>query len=126
MKVAAIQMVSALTVPANLESARMLIEQAAREGAELAVLPEYFCLMGRRDGDKLAVRESDGGGTIQQFLAQGGTRMRAVAGGRHAAAGGHRRCSRAQQLAGVLAGWRAGRALRQDSSLRIRQRDRTL
>src|SRR5512140_116470 len=70
MKVAAIQMVSAVTVPANLESARRLIEQAAREGAELAVLPEYFCLMGRRDGDKLAVRESDGAGMIQQFLAK--------------------------------------------------------
>jgi nitrilase len=70
MKVAAIQMVSALTVPANLESARTLIEQAAREGAELAVLPEYFCLMGQRDGDKLAVRERDSGGTIQQFLAK--------------------------------------------------------
>ena len=70
MKVAAIQMVSAQTVPANLESARTLIEQAAREGAELAVLPEYFCLMGRRDGDKLAVREGEGSGMIQQFLAQ--------------------------------------------------------
>ena len=57
MKVAAIQMVSATTVQANLQRARVLLEQAALEGAELAVLPEYFCLMGRRDTDKLA-RES--------------------------------------------------------------------
>jgi len=34
------------------------------------VLPEYFCLMGRRDGDKLAVREAFGGGAIQDFLAR--------------------------------------------------------
>jgi hypothetical protein len=27
------------------------------QGAELAVLPEYFCLMGHKDTDKLAVRE---------------------------------------------------------------------
>jgi nitrilase len=70
MKVAAIQMVSATSVPANLASARALIEEAAQRGAELAVLPEYFCLLGRQDGDKLAVREADGQGAIQQFLAQ--------------------------------------------------------
>ena len=69
MKVAAIQMVSAQSVPANLDSARTLLEEAARAGAELAVLPEYFCLMGRRDSDKVAVREADGSGAIQQFLA---------------------------------------------------------
>ncbi|MBE7939410.1 MULTISPECIES: carbon-nitrogen hydrolase family protein [Ramlibacter] len=69
MKVAAIQMVSATSVQANLEAARRLLEQAARAGAELAVLPEYFCLMGRVDGDKLAVREAAGEGPIQAFLA---------------------------------------------------------
>jgi len=69
MKVAAIQMVSAQSVAANLDSARTLLEEAAGAGAELAVLPEYFCLMGRQDGDKLAVREADGHGTIQDFLA---------------------------------------------------------
>lgn len=70
MKTAAIQMVSAQTVPANLDSARILIEQAAAAGAELAVLPEYFCLMGRRDADKLEVREAFGSGMIQDFLAR--------------------------------------------------------
>jgi deaminated glutathione amidase len=70
MKVAAIQMVSAQAVPANLEAARELIEEAARGGAELAVLPEYFCLMGKRDSDKLAVKEAYGGGPIQDFLAR--------------------------------------------------------
>jgi nitrilase len=45
-----------------------LLREAAQAGAELAVLPEYFCLMGRQDGDKLAVRERFGDGPIQSFL----------------------------------------------------------
>ena len=68
MKVAAVQMVSAASVAPNLEAARGLFEQAAAAGAELAVLPEYFCLMGQREGDKLAVRERFGDGPIQSFL----------------------------------------------------------
>lgn len=71
MKVAAIQMVSGVSVEANLAAAGALLEQAAAQGAELAVLPEYFCLMGRRDTDKLAVREAFGGdGAVQAFLAR--------------------------------------------------------
>jgi len=70
MKVAAIQMVSGATVAGNLDQAGTLIREAAAAGAELAVLPEYFCLMGRRDGDKLAVREAFGDGPIQDFLAR--------------------------------------------------------
>lgn len=69
MKVAALQMVSATTVQANLERAGLLLAQAAEAGAELAVLPEYFCLLGRRDTDKLAVQEAPGQGPIQDFLA---------------------------------------------------------
>jgi nitrilase len=70
MKVAAIQMVSGVSVQANLDSARALLEQAAGDGAQLAVLPENFCLMGHREGDKLAARESFGEGAVQRFLAQ--------------------------------------------------------
>ncbi len=69
MKVAAIQMVSAATLAPNLASARALLEQAADKGAEFAVLPEYFCIMGRRDTDKLAIQERFGSGPIQDFLA---------------------------------------------------------
>ncbi len=69
MKVAAIQMVSGTSVEPNLRAAHALLVQAASAGAELAVLPEYFCLLGRRDTDKLAVREPVGEGAIQQFLA---------------------------------------------------------
>ena len=70
MKVAAIQMVSAVSLEANLEAAAALLAQAAAAGAELAVLPEYFCLMGRQDTDKLALREVFGSGAIQRFLGE--------------------------------------------------------
>ena len=68
MKIAAIQMVSATSVQANLAAAGELLAQAAAQGAELALLPEYFCLMGRQDSDKLAVQEQPGSGPIQDFL----------------------------------------------------------
>lgn len=69
MKVAAIQMVSAIAREANLARAHGLLAQAAEAGAELAVLPEYFCMMGARDTDKLGLRETAGAGTVQGFLA---------------------------------------------------------
>jgi predicted amidohydrolase len=70
MKVAAIQMVSGTSMQDNLRTARGLLGEAAAAGAELAVLPEYFCLMGHRDEDKLAAREALGEGAVQDFLAQ--------------------------------------------------------
>jgi nitrilase len=70
MKVAAIQMVSGTSVAANLDAAHRLFAQAAAQGAELAVVPEYFCLMGRKETDKLAAREAPGAGPIQDFLAR--------------------------------------------------------
>jgi nitrilase len=75
MKIAAIQTVSATAVAANLDAVQPLLAQAAREGAELAVLPEYFCLMGRRDADKLEVRERSGHGPVQDFLADAARRL---------------------------------------------------
>ncbi len=70
MKVATIQMVSTGVVQDNLQQAHTLLQQAAEQGAELAVLPEYFCLIGQHDADKLAIQEPFGDGPIQQFLAQ--------------------------------------------------------
>lgn len=69
MKLATLQMVSGTTVQGNLERALVLLTEAAAAGAELAVLPEYFCLLGQKDTDKLAAREPFGSGPIQQFLA---------------------------------------------------------
>lgn len=70
MKVAAIQMVAGSDLDDNLKGAYVLFKQAALLGAELAALPEYFCLIGAKDTDKLAISEPLGEGKIQQFLAQ--------------------------------------------------------
>ena len=70
MKIAAIQTVSTPDLGRNLDSAARLVAQAADAGARLVALPEYFCLMGRRDTDKLAIAEDEGGGPIQSFLAR--------------------------------------------------------
>jgi nitrilase len=63
-------MVSAPDVQANLTSAARLVAQAAESGAKIAALPEFFCVLGGRDADKLKVRERDGAGPIQDFLAE--------------------------------------------------------
>lgn len=68
--VAALQMTSSPEVEANLAAARGLLEQAAGEGAALAVLPENFSFMGLRERDRLAVAEVPGDGPAQAFLAQ--------------------------------------------------------
>ena len=68
MKIAALQMVSTPDVARNLDDARRLIAQAAAEGASLVALPEYFCVMGRQERDKLAVAEAPGDGPIQSML----------------------------------------------------------
>ncbi len=70
MKVAALQMVSGIRLEGNLAQARGLLEQAREAGAELAVLPEYFCFMGRQDADKLLIAETPGSGPIQDFLSR--------------------------------------------------------
>lgn len=68
-RIAAIQMVSGPEVAANLAAAERLIAAAAAAGARLAALPENFYLIGRDERDKVAVREADGEGPIQDFLA---------------------------------------------------------
>jgi nitrilase len=69
-RIAAIQMVSGPEVGPNLEAAGRLIAQAAQEGARLVALPENFYIIGRHEADKVKVRERDGTGPIQDFLAQ--------------------------------------------------------
>ncbi len=81
-KVAGIQMASSPYVNANLIEAERLIALAAAQGAKIVVLPEYFCIMGAKETDKVAAREVAGdgtkssagtklgGGPIQQFLAK--------------------------------------------------------
>jgi nitrilase len=57
MKIAALQTVSTPDVGRNLAAAERLVARAAEAGATLAALPEYFCLMGRHDRDKLDAAE---------------------------------------------------------------------
>jgi len=73
-RVAALQMVSTPDVTRNLAEAGRLIAEAAGDGAQLVLLPEYFCFMGHRDTDKLALAEPYRDGPIQQFLAQAAQR----------------------------------------------------
>lgn len=68
MKIAALQMVSGVNVHSNLDAAGQLLARAAARGAELALLPEYFCVMGLKDSDKLMLQETPGLGLIQNFL----------------------------------------------------------
>ena len=70
MQTATVQMCSSPDVAANLASAHALLTQAAAQGAELAVLPEYFCGRGRHEHDKLAWAEDFGSGPIQEALAR--------------------------------------------------------
>ena len=69
-KVAGIQMASSPHVASNLTEAERLIAIAAEQDAKIVVLPEYFCIMGVKDIDKVAVREIAGDGPIQRFLAK--------------------------------------------------------
>ncbi len=69
LNVAAIQMVSTPDVTENLTTAAALVAEAASAGAELVLLPEYFCLIGHHDHDKLRHAEAPGHGPIQDTLA---------------------------------------------------------
>jgi nitrilase len=66
---AVIQMTSSADLQDNLQVAYRLLQQAAQRGAQLAVLPENFTLMGMHERDKLAIAEADGDGPIQTWLA---------------------------------------------------------
>ena len=69
MTVASLQMIATPDLERNLDIAQRLIGHAAKQGARMVLLPEYFCLMGHKDTDKLAIAEPIGNGPIQQFLA---------------------------------------------------------
>ncbi|CAH2780808.1 MAG: FIG003879: Uncharacterized subgroup of the nitrilase superfamily [uncultured Paraburkholderia sp.] len=75
-RVAALQMVSTPDRDRNLAEAERLIAEATASGAQLVLLPEYFCFMGFKNTDKLAVREAYQEGPIQRFLADAARRQK--------------------------------------------------
>lgn len=67
---AAIQMTSGPDVGANLAVAGTLLAEASAAGATVALLPENFNFIGRRDADKRTVAEVVGSGATQDLLAR--------------------------------------------------------
>ncbi len=72
---AAIQMTSGPDVPANLAAAEPLLAEASAAGAAVALLPENFNFIGRKDADKREVAERFGAGPTQEFLARTARRL---------------------------------------------------
>jgi len=68
-RIAAVQMVSGPKVADNLATAEHWIAEAARQGAQLVALPEYFPLIGAADSDRVKARERLDDGPIQLFMA---------------------------------------------------------
>lgn len=56
-RAAAVQMISSTDPDANTAAMKRLVRQAAEQGADWVLLPEYWPLMGKNDTDKLAFAE---------------------------------------------------------------------
>ncbi|NMM38826.1 MAG: carbon-nitrogen hydrolase family protein [Glaciimonas sp.] len=54
----------------NIATAGRLVAQAAQQGAQLVLLPEYWPIMGMEESDKLAHAESAGSGPLQAAMAE--------------------------------------------------------
>ena len=70
LRVSAVQTVSGSNVGANLAAIEPLVADAARRGARLVLLPEYFGIFGDSAHDKVVVREPEGSGPQQDFLSR--------------------------------------------------------
>ena len=74
--IAAVQMISGPEVAPNLATAARLIAEAADGGAQLVALPEYFAIISADERAKVAIREADGAGPLQDFLRETARRHR--------------------------------------------------
>jgi len=87
---ACIQMSSGSDRDDNLEQAALLLQQAAAGGAELAVLPENFSLMGVNESSKRTHAEMQQNSTVLSFLsAQAALLQMAIIGGSTLLQGDH-------------------------------------
>lgn len=67
-RIAAVQTLSGPDVAENLATVAALVAEAAGEGAKLVALPEYFPLITPDETAKVAIREAEGHGPLQDFL----------------------------------------------------------
>ena len=65
-RAAAVQMISSTDPNANIDTMKRLVRQAAEQGTDWVLLPEYWPLMGRKDTDKLAFAEPLVGGGFNE------------------------------------------------------------
>ena len=68
-RAAIIQMVSTDDLDMNLSQAADLVREAVRQGAQFALLPEYFPIISDDETAKISIGEAPGQGPIQDFLA---------------------------------------------------------
>ncbi len=116
--VAALQMNSGPDVAANLATAAGLLAQARDAGARVAVLPENFSFIGRRDADKRAIAEPEGDGAGAGFPGRTGAVTGTVDRRWDNPARAHAQRAGRRGLSGLCRRWSADGALRQDPSLR--------
>ena len=66
LRAAAVQMVSSTDPETNISTMKRLVREAAEQGADWVLLPEYWPLMGKNDTDKLAFAEPLDDGRVGQ------------------------------------------------------------
>ncbi len=125
-RIAAVQMVSGPDIAQNLREAERLVGEAASRGAKLVALPEYFPLISGNETDKVRAREQDGVGPLQDFLRETALRHKVwLVGGSIPLEASVPEKVRNSCL--VFDDGRPARgALRQDPSVRLHARNRTL
>ena len=125
-RIAAVQMVSGPDIAQNLRDAGRLVAEAAARGARLVALPEYFPLISGNDTDKVLAREKEGTGPLQDFLRETAQRHKVwLVGGSIPLEASVPDKVRNSCL--VFDDSRTARgALRQDPSVRLHARNRTL
>lgn len=68
LRIATCQMTSGPDIGANVQIAESLIRKAAREGANLALLPEMFTIMSNDPKDVLRLAEQYQDGPVQRIM----------------------------------------------------------
>ena len=121
MKVAAIQMVSEISVDHNLAQAAPPARPGRRRGRRARRAARVLRFMGRNDRDKLLLAETPGLGTVQDFLSDTARELGIwIVGGTLPMATDDR--ARGQRLHGLQPEGQGGGTLRQDPPVPLRQR----